>query len=159
MTELRDRIQNRLKELGKSARRASLEGGLHRDAIRNILRTKSRNPRRDTLEGIARGLNWTMEELLELGGYGNVSHVDQPVFDVPLISWVAAGALGETTEPFEVLRSLAKGLVLAFQTTLVALLAFLPLRKMTDYLMRRLGALEEEWTKARDEVAGPARRS
>jgi SOS-response transcriptional repressor LexA len=101
MTELRDRIQNRLKELGKSARRASLEGGLHRDAIRNILRTKSRNPRRDTLEGIARGLNWTMEELLELGGYGNVSHVDQPVFDVPLISWVAAGALGETIDPYE----------------------------------------------------------
>jgi MFS family permease len=69
------------------------------------------------------------------------------------------GHIGETTEPFEVLRSMAKGLVLAFQTTLVALLAFLPLRKMTDYLMRRLGALEEEWTKARDEVSGPARRS
>ncbi len=60
MAELRDRIQNRLKELGRSARRASLDGGLHRDAIRNILRIKSKNPRRDTLYGIARGLDWSL---------------------------------------------------------------------------------------------------
>lgn len=68
------------------------------------------------------------------------------------------GHIGEATEPFKVLVSMANGLVLAFRTTLVALLAFLPLRKVTDYLMRRLGSLEEEWTKARDEVAGPGRR-
>ena len=69
------------------------------------------------------------------------------------------GHISEATETFEVLRSMATGLVLAFRTTLVALLAFLPLRKVTDYLMRRLGRIEEEWTKARDEVAGSGRRS
>ena len=101
MTELRDKIQNRLKELGKSARRASLDGGLHRDAIRNILRTKSKNPRRDTLDGLARGLDWSLEELLGLPGHGNVSRIDEPVFDVPLISWVAAGQLSETADPYQ----------------------------------------------------------
>jgi len=101
MAELRNRIQNRLNELGKSARRASLDGGLHRDAIRNILRIKSKNPRRDTLDGIARGLDWPLEELLELPGHGNVSHIDEPVFDVPLISWVAAGQLSETADPYQ----------------------------------------------------------
>lgn len=102
MTELRERIQTRLKEIRKSARRASLDGGLHRDAIRNVLREKSRNPRRDTLEGIARGLNWSLEELLELPGQRNVSHIDQAVFEVPLISWVEAGALEETADPYEI---------------------------------------------------------
>ena len=57
MIDLRVRIQERLRQIGKSARRASLDGGLHRDAIRNILRTKSKNPRRDTLAGIARGVD------------------------------------------------------------------------------------------------------
>ena len=67
MATLKDRIQNRLNELGKSARRASIDGGLTSDAIRNILRGKSTNPRRDTLEGIAFGLDWNLEALLELG--------------------------------------------------------------------------------------------
>lgn len=102
MTELRDRIEQRLKEMGKSARRASMDGGLHRDAIRNILRVKSKNPRRDTLEGISRGLNWSLEELLELPSYRNVTRMDQAVFDVPLISWVEAGALRETVDPYEI---------------------------------------------------------
>ena len=64
------------------------------------------------------------------------------------------GHINEATETFKVLRSMATGLVLAFQTTLVALLAFLPLRKATDYLIRRVGRLEEDWTRALDE--GPA---
>lgn len=101
MTDLKERIHTRMKEIGKSARRASLDGGLHRDAIRNILRAKSKNPRRDTLEGIAKGLNWSLEELLELPGHRNVSRIEQAVFDVPLISWVAAGALKETADPYE----------------------------------------------------------
>ena len=62
------------------------------------------------------------------------------------------GRINEATETFHVLSSMARGLVLAFQTTLVALLTFLPLRKMTDYLMRRLGRLEDAWTRARDEA-------
>ena len=64
------------------------------------------------------------------------------------------GYINEATETFKVLSSMARGLVLAFQTTLVALLAFLPLRKATDYLIRRVGRLEEAWTRALDE--GPA---
>ena len=62
------------------------------------------------------------------------------------------GRINEATETFKVLSSMANGLVLAFQTTLVALLAFLPLRKATDYLIRRLGRLEDMWTTARDEL-------
>jgi SOS-response transcriptional repressor LexA len=102
MTELGDRIRTRLRELGKSARRASLDGGLHRDAIRNILRAKSRNPRRDTLEGVARGLDWRLEDLLELTPAANVGQVSQPIVEVPLISWVQAGALTETVDPYSI---------------------------------------------------------
>ena len=64
------------------------------------------------------------------------------------------GHISEATETFQVLRSMATGLVLAFRTTLVALLAYLPLRKVTDYLIRRLGRLEEEWAKARESAVG-----
>lgn len=102
MAELRDRIRARLREIGKSARKASLDGGLHRDAIRNILRAKSRNPRRDTLEGVARGLEWSLEALLELPTGGNVTQHGQPIVDVPLISWVQAGALTETADPYAI---------------------------------------------------------
>ncbi len=102
MSDFRERVITRLGEIKKSARRASLDGGLTPDAIRNVLRAKSRNPRRDTLEGIARGLNWSMEELLELGTSGNVSHADGPVYEVPLISWVAAGTLAESNDPYVV---------------------------------------------------------
>jgi biopolymer transport protein ExbB/TolQ len=61
------------------------------------------------------------------------------------------GHINEATETFKVLSSMARGLVLAFQTTLVALLAFLPLRKAADYLIRRVGRLEEAWNRALDE--------
>ena len=64
------------------------------------------------------------------------------------------GFINEATETFKVLSSMASGLVLAFQTTLVALLAFLPLRKATDYMIRRLGRLEEMWLLARDRGGG-----
>lgn len=101
MTELRERIRGRLKEIGKSARRASLDGGLHRDAIRNILRAKSKNPRRDTLEGVAKGLDWSLEELLELAGHRALVHVPGPVVEVPVISWVEAGGLTDTYDPYE----------------------------------------------------------
>lgn len=58
------------------------------------------------------------------------------------------GHINEATEPFKVLIAMARGLVLAFQTTLVALLAFLPLRKAADYLIRRVSRLEEAWSRA-----------
>jgi len=102
MSDLKDRIRGRLREIGKSARRASMDGGLTSDAIRNVLRAKSRNPRRDTLEGIARGLDWTLEDLLELASAGNVRTVDRPVHEVPLVSWVEAGDLTETVDPYSI---------------------------------------------------------
>jgi SOS-response transcriptional repressor LexA len=102
MMDLRDRIKSRLQAIRKSARRASIDGGLTPDAIRNVLRSKSRNPRRDTLQGIARGLEWSLEELLELPSASNISHTDKPILQVPLVSWVRAGALSETTDPYAV---------------------------------------------------------
>ena len=76
--------------MGKSARRASLEGGLTQDAIRNILREKSKNPRRDTLEGIARGLDWDLDELLQNSYSEPVYHSKTAIQSVPIISWIDA---------------------------------------------------------------------
>jgi len=59
--------------------------------------------------------------------------------------------IDEATETFKVLSSMANGLVLAFKTTLAALLTYLPLRKVTDYLVQRVGALEDSWNRLRDE--------
>lgn len=58
--------------------------------------------------------------------------------------------LDEATETFRVLRDMAGGLVLAFQTTLVALLAYLPLRKGSDILVTRMAGLERRWQAMRD---------
>ena len=63
--------------------------------------------------------------------------------------------LDEATETFKVLRDMADGLVLAFQTTLVALLAYLPLRKGYDELLSRMSDLEREWLGMRDVENGP----
>ena len=58
--------------------------------------------------------------------------------------------IGEATQTFKALSAMAEGLVLAFKTTLVGLLAYLPLRKAADYLVQRLAAQEDAWTRARD---------
>jgi biopolymer transport protein ExbB/TolQ len=59
--------------------------------------------------------------------------------------------LDEATESFRVLRDMADGLVLAFQTTLWGLLAYLPLRKAQDGLMVRIDRLERAWQAWGDE--------
>ncbi len=59
--------------------------------------------------------------------------------------------LDEATETFKVLRDMADGLTLAFKTTLIALLAYLPLRKCIDILIGRVGALERAWLAMRDD--------
>lgn len=74
-----------------------MDGGLTPDAIRNVLRAKSRNPRRDTLAGIARGLDWSLEMLLDLPSASTVQLSDTPVVKVPLVGWAQAGGLSETT--------------------------------------------------------------
>jgi biopolymer transport protein ExbB/TolQ len=58
--------------------------------------------------------------------------------------------LDEATETFKVLRDMAGGLVLAFQTTLVALLTYLPLRKTYDVLLGRMADLERKWLAMRE---------
>ena len=64
------------------------------------------------------------------------------------------GQITEATETFSVLSSMAGGLVLAFQTTLVALLAYLPLRKLTDHLIQRVETLESFCHGLRDHQHG-----
>lgn len=58
--------------------------------------------------------------------------------------------LDEATETFKVLRDMAGGLVLAFQTTLIALLTYLPLRKAYDVLLTRMADLERKWLAMRE---------
>lgn len=58
--------------------------------------------------------------------------------------------LSEATESFKVLRDMAGGLVLAFQTTLAALLAYLPLRKGFDAMMSKLSQVERAWLNMRE---------
>ena len=84
MVAIAEQIRARLKELKKSARRASIDGGLTPDAIRNVLRNKSRNPRRDTLAGIARGLECRQEDLLELESVDSSAR-NGPPKGIPLI--------------------------------------------------------------------------
>ncbi len=64
------------------------------------------------------------------------------------------GRIDEASQTFEVLSSMASGLVLAFRTTLVGLLAYLPLRRAADHLLQRLAELEDAWDRRRDEEAG-----
>ena len=65
--------------------------------------------------------------------------------------------LDEATETFKVLRDMADGLTLAFKTTLIALLAYLPLRKCFDILLSRVGTLERAWLALRDEQGSEIR--
>ena len=63
--------------------------------------------------------------------------------------------LSEATESFKVLRDMAGGLVLAFQTTLVSLIAYLPLRKGFDSMMSKAARIERVWLTWRDrEIEG-----
>ena len=99
MVALSDQIRGRLKDLKKSAHRASIDGGLTPDAIRNVLRNKSQNPRRDTLAGIARGLDWTFEDLLG-SEYTDNSIRNDPARGIPVISWAVASELTEKNSSY-----------------------------------------------------------
>ena len=57
--------------------------------------------------------------------------------------------IDEATQTFKALSAMAEGLVLAFKTTLVGLLAYLPLRKIADYLVQRLAQQEDAWVRLR----------
>jgi hypothetical protein len=60
----------------------------------------------------------------------------------------------EATQSFKVLGSMAGALDLAFRTTLVGLLAYLPLRKGADYLIQQVAVLEDGWVRLGRSRAG-----
>ena len=60
------------------------------------------------------------------------------------------GQIDEASETFRVLSSMAEGLALAFKTTLVALLSYLPLRKGVDYMLQRVANIEITWRRMRE---------
>ena len=63
------------------------------------------------------------------------------------------GQIDEASQTFKILSSMAEGLALAFKTTLIALVSYLPLRKAVDYLLQRATALENAWLRLREEGA------
>ena len=93
--ELQKRIEERLKEVGKTPRAASIEAGGSPDLIRNITRGKSKAPRGANLTRLADVLGVSAEWLMT--GQGNIAPADAPrhrdLRRVPLISWVSAGVM------------------------------------------------------------------
>ena len=65
---LAERIEERLKALGLSARGAAIRAGLHPDSIRSILRGKSLNPRSGAVAALARVLEVPLEYLTDAVG-------------------------------------------------------------------------------------------
>jgi lambda repressor-like predicted transcriptional regulator len=57
--DIRERIQERLKDTGKSMRAASLDGGLGADAIRDLMRRPQDSPTMETIAKLADGLQTT----------------------------------------------------------------------------------------------------
>lgn len=57
--DIRERIQERLNDLGKSPRAASLDGGMGADGIRDLMRRPNDSPTMETIEKLAKGLNTT----------------------------------------------------------------------------------------------------
>lgn len=61
---MKDKIRQRLKDLGLSARKASLKVGPNADLIRSVLRDRTQDPRGETLRRIATALEVSPEWLL-----------------------------------------------------------------------------------------------
>ena len=104
------------------------------------------------------------EEVLDelVGFLGDpLTHLRRDLTRIPLYGYLGTvcgilltaqelGQIDEATQTFKALSAMADGLVLAFKTTLVGLLAYLPLRKVADYLQLRLSTQEDTWTRARE---------
>lgn len=101
-----------------------------------------------------------VEDLVEFLG-GPLQKIRRDLGRLPLYGYLGTvcgillmaedlSGIDAATETFKVLGSMARGLVLAFNTTLVGLLAYLPLRKASDLLVERVGWLEDEWRGLRD---------
>jgi SOS-response transcriptional repressor LexA len=96
-SEIEQRIEARLKLIGKSARAVSMEAGGSPDLIRNITRGKSRSPRGENLTRLANILGVTVEWLMTGKGDFAVAPPEagshQSRLAVPLLSWVSAGKM------------------------------------------------------------------
>ena len=104
------------------------------------------------------------EEVLDelVGFLGDpLTHVRRDLTRIPLYGYLGTvcgilltaqelSQIDEATQTFKALSAMAEGLVLAFKTTLFGLLAYLPLRKVADYLLQRLSTQEDAWIRARD---------
>lgn len=86
-SQILERVEERLKKLGLSARAASIRANGSADVIRNWQK-KDVLPRLDTLVDLARALDVTPEWL----AFGAGEEANQ---SVPLISWVSAGTFGQ----------------------------------------------------------------
>ncbi len=103
------------------------------------------------------------EELVDelVGFLGDpLTHVRRDLARIPLYGYLGTvcgilltaqelSQIDEATQTFKALSAMAEGLVLAFKTTLVGLLAYLPLRKIADYLVQRLARQEDAWVRER----------
>ena len=103
------------------------------------------------------------EELVDelVGFLGDpLTHVRRDLVRIPLYGYLGTvcgilltaqelSQINEATQTFKALSAMAEGLVLAFKTTLVGLLAYLPLRKIVDRLVQRVARQEDAWVKER----------
>lgn len=82
---LKDRIQQRLEELGLSAREASKRAGMGEYFVRDLLSGKAKSPKATSLQALAGALEtsteWLLEQRGEMGG-----------LPIPLLYFVGAGA-------------------------------------------------------------------
>ncbi len=62
--DLKSRVRERLAEIGKTPRAASVDAGLHPDTIRNVLRERSVKPRADSLAKLAQALDCSVDWLI-----------------------------------------------------------------------------------------------
>jgi len=96
---LRGRIEDRLAELGRSAIEAATKGGLERNYIRDLIAGKKSSVSQKNLPKVAKGLDWTMTELIAEGRPDSVSVVPDITtileYDVRGGASYAGGVVGE----------------------------------------------------------------
>lgn len=95
VSDMAQRIRDRLDELKKSARAASLEVGKSPDLLRGILSGRNKSLNAATAARLADVLGVSVEWLMT--GQGNIAQPDKPPaharIRVPLLSWVSAGVM------------------------------------------------------------------
>lgn len=101
--DIRDRIRQRLAELGKTPRKASLEAGMSADAIRGIFRNPDSSPSVETIEKLAAALE-TTADWLAFGDetrpdtQSEATPSDRQIISIPLVGIAEAGAFREVIE-------------------------------------------------------------